>query len=367
MEEEIKKTELKLYIENDIYYLYEAFCDDTGNYLYASKDNSKKQNCIMLGNINSILIEYLNLDFSFINNIIDDFFTHYFTKINKLFDDLFIKIQSETNYIYAVLILNKLFEYLDMSGTPGFSTILLETFTKKLNTISSFINAEEISEKFDFDYIKNIDMDNFEDDDIYPDTPTIFKALVKFIFNEHELNKIFFKCLVNNNVNILELTSFKAITNIKYEILPNLKKDSTTYFIEIYSINDLTTFLYFAMLQIQKRNMIIRTCNTCNKFFIPNDNRQIYCSKYCNTKHFDSNTKDDPIGNLYRSTYKLQNKKKNEYKNSRKNMEENWNIYKNELKNQKDRCKTNEITLAEFKEWINNNKDWFLCNTYKPR
>ena len=52
---------------------------------------------------------------------------------------------------------------------------------------------------------------------------------------------------------------------------------------------------------------------------------------------------------------------------SRKNMEENWNIYKNELKNQKDRCKTNEITLAEFKEWINNNKDWFLCNTYKPR
>lgn len=356
MDEGAKKTRVKFYLKDNTYYLYETFVNDNGNYLYYSKDSTKIISNIKVENVGDVLTKFLNADFSFMYVIIDEFFATDNMDLDNLFYKLFAELENQLNNIWAVLIVNKLFDYLDLSFVPNFSTKLLETFNKKLNVISSFIDENE-TKKFDLQYLKDITL--------VSDPATRFKALINFICDEHELDKLRYKCLLNGNINILNLTSSNSITNIEYEILSSLEIDVENSLIEVYSIDDLTTFLYFEMLQIQKTETIIRNCETCNKFFIPSDNRQIYCNKYCNTKNYDNKVKEDPVEKIYRNASKAQNKKKNE-NSHRKNIERNWKTYTSELKKQKDRCKNNEITINEFKEWINKNKDWFLKNNYKP-
>lgn len=345
MELEPKNKKIRFYIKDNTYYLYEGFIN-----------NSEMKNNIEAGNVGQIITEYLNTDFSFIYNIIDDFFASDDMNLDNLFGKISAELENQLNCIFANLILNKLSSYIGISFVPDFSTKLSESFTNKLNKISSFIDENE-TKKFDLQYLKNITL--------VSDPTTRFKTLMKFICDEHELDKLRYTCLINCNINILDLTSSNSITNIEYEILPNIEIDAKNNLIEIYSTDDLNAFLYFEMLQIQKSKTTIRNCKTCNKFFIPTDNRQIYCNDYCATKSYENRTNEDPIQKLYRKTYKAQNKKKN-VNSYQKNTEKNWETYTSELKKQKNRCKNNEITIDEFKEWINKNKDWFLKNNYKP-
>ena len=362
MDEEARKSKIKFYMKDDTYYLYEAFTNDNGSYVYASNNTENKKSDIQIGKVGELLTEYLNTNISYMLPIIDDVFSIEIKKIDDVFMKLFEDLQNNFNYIFAVLILNDFFYINNILGVPGFSEKIMTSFNERINGISSYIDKKDIISQFDFQYLNDIDLDKTDN---VPNNVTIFKSIINLIGDELELNKIIFRCLINNNLKILDLVPYNSITNIGYEILPSFERDSKNQLLEVYSIDDLTTFLYFEMLQIQKNNFTIRNCETCNKFFIPNDNRQIYCSKYCNTKNYENNVEKNSIRKLYRSTYKSQNKKKNDYKNWN-NVSKNWITYSYELKSQMIRCENNEITEEDFKSWINRNKEWFLKKDYKP-
>ena len=365
MDEGARKSRIKFYIKEGTYYLYDSFTDENGNYLYASNGAKNRKLDIPIGRVGEMLADYLNNDISYIIPIIDDVLSAKTKQIDNVFMKLFEALQNNFNYIFAVLILNSFFDISDVFAVPGFSNKVIESFDKRINIISSYINKKDIINKFEFQYLKDIDVDDLDKIENTPSTTTTFKSIVKLIGDELELNKLIFRCLINNNLNILDLVSSNSLSNIGYEILPSFESDSKNKLVEVYSIDDLTTFLYFEMLQIQKHKLTIRSCETCNKFFIPNDNRQIYCSKYCNTKNYENNVEGNSIRKLYRNTYKSQNKKKNENK-WRKNIDNNWFTYSSELKSQMSRCEKNEITEDDFKSWISRNKDWFLKIDYKP-
>ncbi len=351
------KQEIKFYIENNNYYLYEV---------HIVEDSKTKHN-INIESIGNMLTKYLNINYNFWNELIECSLADNSLDIDSMINNFFIELQNRLNYILAVLIINKFLDYLHNSFMPNFSTRLIKVFEQKINNISSIINSEEIMKNFDFQYIKDIDMNI----GVVADNNTRFKTIVKIIMDNQKIDRFIARNLLNNsyneNINILALTNSNSITNIKYEILPNVKTNRKMPIMEAYIIDDLETFLYFEMLQIQKYDIKIKCCELCEKYFIPEkDSKQIYCdnifenNKTCRELAFTKNKEDDTVYNLYRKTYKTQHKRKST--SYMKKTEERWEMYSEDLKLEYNKCKNNEITLEEFQEWIQKNND---CTRYE--
>lgn len=373
MNDEGIKQGIKLYIYEDKYYLYEVSKRGDESYcLYNLDEETKTGMNIPIDNIGEMLIKYFNNYYSVISNVINEFFSSGTTNLDDLCKKILIQVQQQISYFWAKLLINEVSDYINGMLVPKYYIKLYESTMKKLELIAKLNRDKSIIDKFNVKKMLEVDIDNFLTEDkmyeLNENGNRDLKEILNLMLEVKEIDKLFFEHLLNNKkINILDLTLHNSITNIKYEILPNTNKNIPNSFIEVYTIDDLTTFLLYEMLQIQKNNTNIKKCELCGKYFIPTkDSKQKYCDnifendRTCRELAFAKSKENDSIYKFYRKVYKTQNKKKNESYISKK--EERWEMYSEDLKLQFNKCKNKEITFEKMQEWVKQNND---CTKYE--
>lgn len=130
--------------------------------------------------------------------------------------------------------------------------------------------------------------------------------------------------------------------------------------VEFYEIESIEPFCLFVISKLLYSGILIKKCDNCQDFFVPVDPREVYCDKVhpngrtCKQMGYENKINSDEIMKEYRRVYKT----KNAYKNRNKNIpyiENNFKQWKYAAKNNMELCKSGEITLEEFKEWLNTN------------
>lgn len=372
MEEPIKQG-IKFYIYEGKYYLYEVSKSrDKSYYLYNLDEEIKTDINIPIDNTGEMLIKYFNNYYNVVFNVINEFFSSDTTNLDDLCKKILIQVQQQINYFWAKLLVNEVTSYINGRYAPKYYIKLYEATMKKLDLIAKLSKDKSVIDKFNFKKMLEIDIDNFlTEDKMYKlDEDSNVKdevnEILSLMLETKKIDKLFFEHLLNNKkINILDLTLSNSITNIKYEILPNTNKNIPYTFIEAYTIDDLTTFLLFEMLQIQKNDICIKKCELCGKYFIPKkDRRQKYCdniykeNKTCSEVAFNETTMKNPIYATYRKSYKAQHNKMISNLHVNAKVKGKWEIYSKDLKAQYEKCNNNEISLKEFTEWIEQHKNW---------
>lgn len=106
--------------------------------------------------------------------------------------------------------------------------------------------------------------------------------------------------------------------------------------------------------------MYFKKCKNCGKYFLTNNSAVIYCDnifeddKTCReigaSRVFVKNLEKDEAYNLYRKVYQ---KKQALAKAKGETFEIEYNLFKSQGKDKKNAYKLEEISKAEFIEWLN--------------
>ncbi len=160
----------------------------------------------------------------------------------------------------------------------------------------------------------------------------------------------------------LENNPHDIISNID-SFVEYIKKQKVTLTQSLY-INNLHQLCYIEFLQMVEKNIYIRKCKNCNKYFIPyNRPDTLYCDRLMSEDGktckdvgamniYREKIKEDPIMEMYNRVYKKYNARVR-YKKITQEDFYNWSEKAREMR---DKAKGGEITLDEFKEWLNNDK-----------
>ena len=188
------------------------------------------------------------------------------------------------------------------------------------------------------------------------------KACIQFISDIRDILKSGYTNLKSNIItNMLNLTINNNSSKISYEILPNNETEDT---LEVFTINDILTFLLFDIAQVNKYNIQIKICQNCGKFFIPSSRSdEIYCDYPFNEKgiscknlSYDTKVKSSEINNLCRKAYKSQNAKKQyyikKYSVNEKKAKNNLDNWYTQIVNKKIDCENGKISFEELKDYI---------------
>lgn len=346
-EQDIKENyKIKFFIkkeDEDYYYFSYYYKEQENGYIELSK-NSNTPNFKKIAKVGDIIINYFNIDFF---NILDNDFT----SIDSLtLGNQMLELQNKV----GILTSNLLIEYLkgiffDLVSNP----IFYYTYG---NTLINKVGITQNSKK-DFNYL----LSAFTQ----PNSNYInmnSKACIQFITDIRDILKLGYTNLKNNTItNMFNLTNNNNTSQISYEILPN---NETEDMLEVFTINDLITFLLFDIVQVNKYNIQIKVCQNCNKFFIPSSRSdEIYCNYPFNEKgiscrnlSYDTKVKSSDINNLCRKAYKSQNSKKNYYiknysvdKDYAKNKFDTWYT---QIINKKIDCENGKISFEELDKYI---------------
>lgn len=129
-------------------------------------------------------------------------------------------------------------------------------------------------------------------------------------------------------------------------------------------INHLHQLCYIEFFQMVEKNIFIRKCKNCNKYFIPYSRPDtLYCDRLISEDGktckdvgamnvYREKVKEDPIMEMYNRVYKKYNARVR-YKKITQADFYDWSEKAREMR---DKAKSGEITLEEFEEWLNNDK-----------
>ncbi len=367
-EEDFKENmQIKFFIkkEDDGYYYFAYYHTQSDNgHINICKD-TKGQNqdqYIKVGKVGDIIINYFNLDFTKIfdnSNIESSSLLDSYNGLelqNKtciLFENLFRKYFSDTNCLLPIY---RMAYYI-------YIYILMNMFANEENKkdLRYILNDFKTSDK------KYIKMNN--------------KAIIQFMSDLRDILKYGYESLkLHNETNILNLSTHNNTSQIGYEILPD---NENNQFLEVFTINDLITFLLFDIVQVNKYKVQINICENCGKYFKPiNKDNEIYCNnlfngstRTCRQLSSEIKASNDIVTKLYRNAYKAQNGRKNRCLKfildtergeniaiKQKYVNVNFKDWHNKLQTQKINCEDGKITIEEFEQYI---KDNSKINLYK--
>lgn len=136
-------------------------------------------------------------------------------------------------------------------------------------------------------------------------------------------------------------------------------------FNSIYAVPDFRTLIYFDIGKIAEKSLLIKQCENCNKYFIPQKRSdEIYCTniykdnKTCKQIGYENKIQNNEFMKAYRSAYKTQ-RARIKYHSDNPNYELQhvipWtNAAKKALK-----LFSSQNDIKGFKQWLQDNKDAF--------
>ena len=342
-EQDIKEnSKIKFFIkrEDECYYYFAYYYEERANGYIELCQNNDTPKFKKIAKVGDIIINYFNIDFY-------DIFENYFTsnlenkmkelqnKVGILTSNLLVKYFEEISFN---IVSNPFFYY-------TYGNILINKVDFNQNLEKDFSYLLTAFTKSDSDYI-NINS----------------KACIQFISDIRDIFKLGYTNFKSNIItNILNLTSNNSSSKILYEILPNNETGDT---LEVFTINDIFTFLLFDIVQVNAYNIQIKICQNCGKFFIHSSRSdEIYCNYPFNEKgiscrnlSYDEKIKSDEVSKLCRNAYKSQNAKKQYYikkyfinEEKAKNTFDNWYT---QIINKKIDYENGKISFEELKEYI---------------
>ena len=212
-----------------------------------------------------------------------------------------------------------------------------------------------------------------------------FRNAVDFIFNlcedksfvDYSYETKFLVCMTNdkygfvkcaNGIDIesnlmnYETTKF---TNLNKSIEAIEKMGLSIHLSNRYLVNNLDTLMYIILYEIVSNNYIIKKCQICGKYFIPNKSNEIYC-EFLNEENnticrnvgafqvYKQNLENTPALLEYRRTY---NRKSNEVSRAKDNvkLKEDFKEWRKKAQEQIKEYKQNKITEDELEKWLDDN------------
>lgn len=132
-----------------------------------------------------------------------------------------------------------------------------------------------------------------------------------------------------------------------------------------YLVNNLDTLMYIILHEIISNNYIIKKCQICGKYFIPNKSNEIYC-EFFNEKNnticrnvgafqmYKQNLENTPALLEYRRSY---NRKSNEVSRDKENvkLKEDFKAWRKRAQEKIKEFKQNKITEEELEKWLDEN------------
>lgn len=184
------------------------------------------------------------------------------------------------------------------------------------------------------------------------------KSIIKELINEYEAIKSVLSEKIGKNNNftgIWERTYDLRIENINGRLCEVLYPKHTS------------DVLFFLCTEMLKRNITFKTCRRCKKLFPCFEHKGVkYCERVVQgtetcrqlRNNYEINiTVDDEhrnvVMNIYTRAYK-RHRRRVDYGTISK---EQFKIWSKKVRNQRDLCLKQVITIAEFEEWIKD-KDW---------
>ena len=340
----IKEQESKYY-----YYAYYYEEDEYGN-MYLLKDGTEKY-IKQIGQVGDIILNYFNTDF---NSLYD-----YFRNILEITPQQIMEMQNEMGILFRNLIFK---EY--NNGVGRYISCFPESMYEDAKEISDRINVNFDKNKFAY-LLRSFEKNQKE---LYRGIEVLderCKNFLQYMSDVRDMIKLKYESIKGKNeTNLFNLSLYYNTSKITYEILP----DENNCPLEVYSINDILTFLLFDMVQVDKYKIQINVCENCGKYFYPISKvTEKYCDnpfskngRTCKELSSEIKASKDEITKLYRNAYKAQNGRKQRHiKNTPNvNIELAEKIFKKwciNISSQKMKCESGEITIDEFMRWIKDN------------
>lgn len=236
---------------------------------------------------------------------------------------------------------------------------LYHELTKIHKEISQSIIAiqKDFKELIDFLY-------NLNDNKEYAENSPKVKFIASILKNKYNISKYI------NNTEIIHYTysdKMKEYENMSFDdIIKNLSYDTVLLKVsDVYTSKFLGDIAFVILNQIIQNDLIIKTCQHCGRYFVPNKSNEIYCDRVyedgrtCRElgalKTYKENLETNPGLLEYRRIY---NKKSNRVSRNKqdKNLKKEFNIWKKNAQTQIKRLKKNEITEKELYEWMIENE-----------
>lgn len=133
-----------------------------------------------------------------------------------------------------------------------------------------------------------------------------------------------------------------------------------------YLVNSLDTLMYIILHEVVSNSLIIKKCQICGKYFIPNKSNEIYC-EFLNEENnticrnvgafqvYKQNLENTPALLEYRRTY---NRKSNEVSRDKENvkLKEDFKEWRKGAQEKIKEFKQNKITEDDLNKWMSENK-----------
>ena len=279
---------------------------------------------------------------------------------------------------------------------------IIDDYIKKLCNMSVF-NFDDIIMKKDF-YFSNLDYfgENFQFliEQLFTDLIQNFDATIKsittssFYFNkllkEEKTNKkILEEKLNENKLELEKYTIYNFITdnmNIKSSINSALDsvddfllEESMNYILDIprmkiykklneeviyFELKDFYDLINAYIYYFHEKNIYLRKCKNCGKYFIRNG-KQKYCDNIYKNGYTCRNIPDDMRNKsdetpqfIYRKAYTKNIQRRNKNKEANKNIKNKFNLWNCKAVEMRDKCQSGVISIEEYKNWIDNNDNW---------
>ena len=216
-----------------------------------------------------------------------------------------------------------------------------------------------------------------------------FKEAVDFLFNLHDNNEYekysaqskFIASIIKEKTNLFKYTKNTEVINYTYldkaedfkqssfkDILEELEFDVSLLKISnIYTSEKLGDILFIILSQLIQNNEIIKTCQNCGEYFVPNKVNEIYCDflhkdgTRCRDKGAGQTYKKNLENNKalleYRRTYNQKfNVVSRAKKEDKKKLREEFDKWKKLAQTKVKEYKHEKITEDDLLKWIQENK-----------
>lgn len=129
--------------------------------------------------------------------------------------------------------------------------------------------------------------------------------------------------------------------------------------LDIRTIEDLYTACLYSFFILATKNIHVRRCRHCGKYFSPyNRSDEVYCSrvlekgKSCRSLYNEYKLQSDELTRYYRNAYKTRNARKQRNMKNKPSSEKEFQEWKKKAQKALKQAKNNEISFEEFKKII---------------
>lgn len=285
--------------------------------------------------IGSLLINFLNTDFSNFNKAFDNFYSIY--GCDFLYDYSIYEVYEDTFNT-------------EKDAYDNFK-ILHDRGSKELIKLQN-------------NYKKAVDLIfNLDDNEKYNEYSSKSKLSACLVSNKFHLkdysSNIEIKSKVNNYDNKTKIPFDTILSEIDYNSF-------MIKIIDIYLIDKLEIALFIVLHQLVNNEFIIKKCQMCNKYFVPSKANELYC-EFINEENsticrdigafhiYKKNLESVPALLEYRRTY---NKKSNEVSRNKDNikLKESFDKWKKSAQSKIREYKQGNVTEDELYKWMMENK-----------